>query len=86
MNAIENSDDSGMETSAKKDDSRKLLEVKDLTTYFFTEEGVVKAVDGVSFDIYEDEVLGLVGETGCGKSVTALSILRLVRAPGKIMK
>jgi len=86
MNAIENSDDSGMETSVKQDDSKILLEVKDLTTYFFTEEGVVKAVDGVSFDIYEDEVIGLVGETGCGKSVTALSILRLVRAPGKIMR
>ena len=62
-----------------------LLEVKNLKTYFYTEEGIVKAVDGVSFDIYEDEVLGLVGETGCGKSVTALSILRLVRAPGKII-
>ncbi|MEE9377634.1 MAG: oligopeptide/dipeptide ABC transporter ATP-binding protein [Candidatus Lokiarchaeia archaeon] len=65
--------------------SRKLLQVKDLKTYFYTEEGIVKAVDGVSFDIYEDEVLGLVGETGCGKSVTALSILQLVRAPGKII-
>jgi len=64
---------------------RKLVEVKNLKTYFYTEEGVVKAVDGVSFDIYEDEVLGLVGETGCGKSVTALSILQLVRAPGKIL-
>ena len=65
--------------------ARKLIEVKNLKTYFYTEEGVVKAVDGVSFDIYEDEVLGLVGETGCGKSVTALSILQLVRAPGKIL-
>ncbi|MBY8989486.1 MAG: ABC transporter ATP-binding protein [Candidatus Lokiarchaeota archaeon] len=65
--------------------SQKLLEVKNLKTYFYTEEGIVKAVDGVSFDIYEDEVLGLVGETGCGKSVTALSILQLVRAPGKII-
>lgn len=62
-----------------------LLEVKDLRTQFFTEEGIVKAVDGVSFNIYRNEVLGLVGETGCGKSVTALSILRLVRAPGKII-
>jgi len=65
--------------------SNVLLEIKDLHTQFFTEEGIVKAVDGVSFNIYRDEVLGLVGETGCGKSVTALSILRLVRAPGKIM-
>ena len=70
---------------AKTDGSQKLLEVKNLKTYFYTEEGIVKAVDGVSFDIYEDEVLGLVGETGCGKSVTALSILQLVRAPGKII-
>ena len=68
-----------------KGNSTKLLEVKGLTTFFFTEEGIVKAVDGVSFDIYENEVLGLVGETGCGKSVTALSILQLVRSPGKIM-
>ncbi|MBD3195922.1 MAG: ATP-binding cassette domain-containing protein [Candidatus Lokiarchaeota archaeon] len=62
----------------------KLLSVRNLKTYFYTEEGKVKAVDGVSFDIFEDEVLGLVGETGCGKSVTALSILQLVRNPGKI--
>ncbi|MHA2182574.1 MAG: ABC transporter ATP-binding protein, partial [Promethearchaeota archaeon] len=51
---------------------------------FYTEEGVVRAVEGVSFKIYEGETLGLVGETGCGKSVTALSILRLVRPPGEI--
>jgi len=62
-----------------------LLEVKNLKTQFFTEEGVVKAVDGISFKIFKDEVVGLVGETGCGKSVTALSILRLVREPGKII-
>ena len=86
MNAIDNSENVETSSAIKEDHSKKLLEVKDLTTYFFTEEGVVKAVDGVSFDIYEDEVLGLVGETGCGKSVTALSILRLVRAPGKIMR
>ena len=64
----------------------KILEVNQLKTYFYTEEGIVKAVDGVSFDMYKNEVLGLVGETGCGKSVTALSILRLVRAPGKIIQ
>lgn len=62
-----------------------LLEVKNLKTQFFTEEGVVKAVDGISFKIFKDEVVGLVGETGCGKSVTALSILQLVREPGKII-
>ncbi|MFX1530093.1 MAG: ABC transporter ATP-binding protein [Promethearchaeota archaeon] len=69
-----------------KDKSEKLLEVKNLKAYFYTEEGIVKAVDGVSFDIYLDEVLGLVGETGCGKSVTALSILQLVGEPGKIIE
>ena len=63
-----------------------ILEVKDLTTYFHTEEGIVRAVEGVSFKMYKGEVLGLVGETGCGKSVTALSILRLIRPPGKIEK
>ncbi len=73
-------------STSKVEEKKKLLEVKGLKTYFYTEEGVVKAVDGVSFDIYEDEVLGLVGETGCGKSVTALSILQLVRAPGKIIE
>ncbi|MFX0019808.1 MAG: ABC transporter ATP-binding protein [Promethearchaeota archaeon] len=73
------------EVSSIKKETKKLLEVKNLKTYFYTEEGVVKAVDGVSFDMYEDEVLGLVGETGCGKSVTALSIIGLVREPGKII-
>ncbi len=66
--------------------SENLLEVKNLKTNFYTEEGIVKAVDGVSFNMGRDEVLGLVGETGCGKSVTALSILRLVRPPGKILE
>ena len=66
--------------------SKVILEVRDLTTRFYTEEGIVKAVEGVSFKIKEGEVLGLVGETGCGKSVTALSILQLVRPPGKIEK
>ncbi|MFX0124458.1 MAG: ABC transporter ATP-binding protein [Candidatus Hodarchaeota archaeon] len=63
-----------------------LLEVKDLKTQFFTEDGVVKAVDGVSFKIHQNEVLGLVGESGCGKTITSLSILRLVPSPpGKIV-
>ena len=73
------------ESSTKAESSNKLIQIKNLKTYFYTEEGIVKAVDGLSFDIYEDEVIGLVGETGCGKSVTALSILNLVRAPGKII-
>ena len=66
--------------------TKSLIEINNLKTYFFTEEGIVKAVDGVSFSIFENEILGLVGETGCGKSVTALSILGLVRSPGKIME
>jgi len=65
----------------------KLLEVKDLRTYFFTEEGVVRAVDGVSWDLDEGETLALVGESGCGKSVTAMSILRLIpNPPGRIVE
>ncbi len=65
----------------------KLLEIKNLHTYFFTEEGVVRAVDGVSWEIDEGETLGLVGESGCGKSVTALSILRLIPdPPGRIVE
>ncbi len=62
-----------------------LLEVRHLKTYFFTEDGVVKAVDGVDFTVRRGEVLGLVGESGCGKSVTSLSIMRLVGVPGKIV-
>ncbi len=63
-----------------------LLDVKDLKTYFFTEDGVVQAVDGVTFDIEPGQKVGLVGESGCGKSVTALSIMRLVPdPPGKIV-
>lgn len=58
-----------------------LLEVKELQTRFYTEDGVVKAVEGVSFDLSEGETLGLVGESGCGKSVTMLSILRLIPNP-----
>ena len=58
-----------------------LLEVRDLKTYFFTQDGVVKAVDGISYDLQEGETLGLVGESGCGKSVSALSIMRLVPDP-----
>jgi oligopeptide transport system ATP-binding protein len=63
-----------------------LLRVDDLKTYFYTEEGVVKAVDGVSFDVAPGEILGLVGESGCGKTVSALSVLRLIPIPpGKIV-
>lgn len=62
----------------------KLIEIKDLKTNFYTYEGIVQALDGINLSMREGEILGLVGETGCGKSVTALSILRLIRPPGKI--
>src|ERR1051325_3480273 len=63
-----------------------LLTIKGLRTYFYTESGVAKAVDGVDLDIAQGEVLGLVGESGSGKSVTALSVLRLIPdPPGKIV-
>ena len=58
-----------------------LLSIRDLRTYFYTEAGVARAVDGVSFDIGAGETVGIVGESGCGKSVTALSILRLIQPP-----
>jgi oligopeptide/dipeptide ABC transporter ATP-binding protein len=66
-------------------DGRPLLEVHDLKTYFFTEDGVVKAVDGVDLHVRKGEVFGLVGESGCGKTVTALSVLRLIEPPGRII-
>ena len=63
-----------------------VLEVNDLRTYFYTFEGVVKAVDGISYDLEEGETLGLCGESGCGKSVSALSLMRLIPdPPGKII-
>jgi len=63
-----------------------LLQVRDLRTYFYTETGIVRAVDGISYDLQEGETLGLVGESGCGKSVSALSIVRLIpNPPGKIV-
>ena len=63
-----------------------LLQVNDLQTYFYTYEGVVKAVDGITYDLEEGETLGLCGESGCGKSVSALSLMRLIAdPPGKII-
>ena len=63
----------------------QILRVEDLKTHFFTRDGVVKAVDGVSYSVAEGETLAVVGESGCGKSISALSILRLVPQPGKIV-
>jgi oligopeptide/dipeptide ABC transporter ATP-binding protein len=62
-----------------------LLEVRDLKTYFYQDDGVVKAVDGASFNVYAGKTLGIVGESGCGKSVTARSIMRIVDRPGRIV-
>jgi peptide/nickel transport system ATP-binding protein len=62
-----------------------LLSVRDLQTFFFADEGTTKAVDGASFDVLPGRTLGIVGESGCGKSVTARSILRIVERPGKIV-
>ncbi|NLP46027.1 MAG: ABC transporter ATP-binding protein [Epulopiscium sp.] len=64
--------------------SKHLLEVKDLRTYFYTDKGVVKAVDGVNFHVDEGKTLCIVGESGCGKSITSMSVMRLIQEPGKI--
>jgi len=62
-----------------------ILSVRDLKTYFLADEGTVRAVDGTSFDLFPGQTLGIVGESGCGKSVTARSILRIVERPGRIV-
>ncbi|PWW32145.1 peptide/nickel transport system ATP-binding protein/oligopeptide transport system ATP-binding protein [Cytobacillus oceanisediminis] len=62
-----------------------LLEVKDLSTHFFTEDGVIPSVNGISFKVKKGETIGIVGESGCGKSVTSLSLLQLVSKPGRIV-
>ena len=67
-------------TTALKDESN-ILEIDDLHTYFFTEQGVVKAVNGVSFDVPKNATVGVVGESGCGKSVTSMSVMRLLQGP-----
>src|ERR1700728_3978940 len=75
---------SGLADGAKN--SAKILEVKNLRTSFFSEDGEVKAVDDVSFDVFKGKTLGIVGESGCGKSVTSLSIMRLIpNPPGRII-
>ena len=62
-------------------DSSNILEIDELHTYFFTEQGVVKAVNGVSFDVPQNKTVGVVGESGCGKSVTSMSVMRLLQGP-----
>ena len=66
--------------------SDPVLSVKGLSTHFFTRAGVVKAVNGVSFDLARGEIMGLVGESGSGKTVTGFSLLGLVDAPGRIVE
>ncbi|MEN8171793.1 MAG: ABC transporter ATP-binding protein [Chloroflexota bacterium] len=68
-----------------ENNTNPILDVKELRTYFYTEEGAVKAVDGIDFQVKAGEILGLVGESGCGKSVTSFSIMRLIDKPGKIV-
>ena len=63
----------------------KIIEVKNLRTYYYVYEGVLKAVDGISYHIDQGETLGIIGESGCGKSATASSVLRIVPEPGKIV-
>ncbi|MBI3738585.1 MAG: ABC transporter ATP-binding protein [Chloroflexi bacterium] len=75
-----------MAKTKTKSDKKPLLEVKNLKTHFFTEDGVVHAVDGVDFVVYPGEILGLVGESGCGKSVTSLSVMRLISLPGRVLE
>ena len=69
-----------------QDDRQPILSVRNLKTSFFTDEGIVRAVDGASFDVHLGQTLGIVGESGCGKSVTALSILGIVPRPGRIVE
>ena len=63
-------------------ENKPLLSVRNLKTYFKLDEGEVKAVDGASFDVYPGQVVGIVGESGCGKSVTIKSVLRIIEKPG----
>ncbi len=78
--------DSGSPWSPSGLEQVPLLSVHELKTHFFTREGVVEAVNGVTFDLFRGQTLGLVGESGCGKTVTALSILRIVDKPGRIVE
>jgi len=78
-------DESEFLTQMKNDEN--ILEIEDLHTYFFTEQGTVKAVNGVSYDVPKNAVVGVVGESGCGKSVTSMSVMRLIQGPaGQIVE
>lgn len=84
MNALEKrkyrkADES--EFTTQMHDNNNILEIEDLNTYFFTDQGVVKAVNGVSFEVPQNATVGIVGESGCGKSVTSMSVMRLVQGP-----
>jgi oligopeptide/dipeptide ABC transporter ATP-binding protein len=72
--------------SVSTNGKENILKVSGLKTYFFTEDGVVKAVDGLDFEVKRGEILGLVGESGCGKSVTSFSVMRLIGMPGRIIE
>src|SRR6266542_2294614 len=75
-----------MPRPARRAPGTPLLEIRNLRTHFFTRDGTVKAVDGVSMSVNDGKTLGLVGESGCGKSITAMSILRLIARPGRIVE
>ena len=81
LEAYKNRDAEEWEFLSEMRDDSNLLEIEDLHTYFFTEQGVVKAVGGVSYDVPKNAVVGVVGESGCGKSVTSMSVMRLIQGP-----
>ena len=67
-------------------EDEKLLSIYNLKTHFFTRKGVVPAVDGVNIEVPKGKIIGVVGESGCGKSMTAMSIINLIKKPGKIVE
>ena len=81
LEAYKNRDAEEWEFLSQMRDENNLLEIEDLHTYFFTEQGTVKAVGGVSYDVPKNAVVGVVGESGCGKSVTSMSVMRLIQGP-----
>ena len=81
LEAYKNRDAEEEEFLSEMRDDANLLEIEDLHTYFFTEQGTVKAVGGVSYDVPKNAVVGVVGESGCGKSVTSMSVMRLIQGP-----